>query len=693
MAKIFISTALPYANGPCHLGHLRSTYIPADIFARYNRMIGNDVLMVGATDEHGTPIAVRADQEGCEPIDVSTRYHDLILEDIKSCDISFDSFTRTTDEKHYKIAQDYFKYLYDEGLIYEETIQQLYCENCGKFLPDRYVEGTCKFCGADARGDHCEACGRALEPTELLEPHCLTCGNTPVIKDSTQYFFKLSSFQETIEDYIANNESLPANVKNYAENWLKEGLKDWIMTRDMKWGIPVPIEGAEGKIIYVWGEAFLGYISSAAQWSQKSGKSWEEYWNDYVIHFIGKDIIYHHSIFWPAMLAGHGCKLPDNIFAGEFLSLEGRKMSTSKNWVVWVADFVKNYESDLLRYYLTVNAPLNKDTDFSWDDFQRRINDELADVIGNFLHRTFTFTHKFFDGKIPEYKNPSEDDLAFEKAIKELPDKAGALIADMKFREGLVEIIKTAKAGNKYFNDQEPWKAVKEDMQKAANCLYLSNQLCHSLAILLKPYIPNKADEICEIIGMDVANNWNDAKEFLETGHEINKAKPLFKKIEDETIAKEKEELYKNLDASELDEDKEESKDEDKSNKKSKQDKKSKKDKKAKKEDNGDKMDLISIDEFAKVEIRIGEIVEAEKIEKSDKLLKTQINIGEKTIQVVAGLAKRYAPEELVGRKVPVVTNLKPAKLFGTLSEGMIMATESAALLTPDDCEVGELLM
>ncbi|MCQ2737606.1 MAG: methionine--tRNA ligase [archaeon] len=692
MAKIFISTALPYANGPCHLGHLRSTYIPADIFARYHRMIGNDVLMVGATDEHGTPIAVRADQEGCEPIDVSTRYHDLILEDIKSCDISFDSFTRTTDEKHYKIAQDYFKYLYDEGLIYEETIQQLYCENCGKFLPDRYVEGTCKFCGADARGDHCEACGRALEPTELLEPHCLTCGNTPVIKDSTQYFFKLSSFQETIEEYIANNDSLPANVKNYAENWLKEGLKDWIMTRDMKWGIPVPIDGADGKIIYVWGEAFLGYISSASQWSEKSGEAWEDYWNDYVIHFIGKDIIYHHSIFWPAMLAGHGCKLPDNIFAGEFLSLEGRKMSTSKNWVVWVADFVKNYESDLLRYYLTVNAPLNKDTDFSWDDFQRRINDELADVIGNFLHRTFTFTHKFFDGKIPEYKDPSDDDIEFEKAIKELPDKVGALIADMKFREGLVEIIKTAKVGNKYFNDQEPWKAVKEDMQKAANCLYLSNQLCHALAILLKPYIPNKADQICEIIGMDVDCGWDDAKEFLAIGHEINKAKPLFKKIEDETIAKEKEALYKNLDASEL-EGEAEDKDKDKNDKKSKKnkDKKSKKD--SKKENDGDKMDLISIDEFAKVEIRIGEIVEAEKIEKSDKLLKTQINIGEKTIQVVAGLAKRYAPEDLVGRKVPVVTNLKPAKLFGTLSEGMIMATESAALLTPDECEVGELLM
>lgn len=694
MAKIFISCALPYANGPCHLGHLRSTYIPADIYARYHRMAGNDVLLVGATDEHGTPIAVRADQEGCQPIDVSTHFHDLIVEDIESCDISFDSFTRTTDDLHYKISQDYFLHLYNKGLIYEETIQQLYCEACEKFLPDRYVEGICKFCGAEARGDHCEACGRALEPTELLEPKCLTCGATPVIKDSKQYFFKLSSFQKTIEEYIANNDKLPANVKNYAENWLKEGLKDWIMTRDMKWGIPVPIEGTEGKIIYVWGEAFLGYISSAAQWSISSGEAWEDYWNDYVVHFIGKDIIYHHSIFWPSMLAGHDCKLPDNIFAGEFLSLEGRKMSTSKNWVVWVADFVKSFESDLLRYYLTVNAPLNKDTDFSWDDFQRRINDELADVIGNFLHRTFTFTHKFFDGKLPEYANPSDDDISFEKTIKELPAKVGDLIEDMKFREGLVEIVKTAKAGNKYFNDQEPWKAVKEDKQKAANCLYLSNQLCHSLAILLKPYIPNKADQIAEIMNLGSLDNWNDANDFLEVGYDINKAKPLFKKIEDEVIAAEKENLYKNLDVSELNNDNSDKGSDDK-NKKSKNKKSKNKNKKSKidKTNDCDNMDLISIDEFAKVEIKIGEIVEAEKIEKSDKLLKTQINIGEKTIQVVAGLAKRYAPEDLVGRKVPVVTNLKPAKLFGTLSEGMIMATESAALLTPDECEVGELLM
>ena len=648
-------------------------------------MAGNDVLMVCATDEHGTPIAVKADAEGKEPIEVAKRYHDMIVEDINSCDISFDNFARTTDEIHYKISQDFFKYLYNKGLIYEETIQQLYCENCEKFLPDRYVEGICPVCGAEARGDHCEVCGRALDPIELVEPKCLTCGNTPVIRDSTQYFFKLSHFQKPLEEYISTNPYLPPNVRNYAQNWLKEGLQDWIMTRDMKWGIPVPLEGAEGKVIYVWGEAFIGYMSSAAAWSRRTGIPWEDYWNGHVVHFIGKDIIYHHSLFWPAMLLGRDCKLPDDIFAGEFLSLEGRKMSTSKNWVVWVADFVKDFDSDLLRYYLTINAPLNKDTDFSWDEFQRRVNDELADVIGNFLHRTFTFTKKFFDGKVPEYKNPSEADLEFEQAIKELPDKVGDLIADMKFREGLVEIILTAKKGNKYFNDQEPWKAVKEDMEKASNCLYLSNQLCKAMAVLLKPYIPNKADAICEIINIPTENTWDDAKVFLETGHEINKAKPLFKKIEDKVIEAQKEKLYKNLETQEN-----ESKDDKKDDKKSKgsKDKKSKESK-----DEGEKMDLISIDEFAKVEIKIGKILECEKIEKSNKLLRTQIDIGDKTIQVIAGLGKRYAPEDLVGKKVPVVTNLKPAKLMGELSEGMIMATESAAILTPDDCEIGELLM
>ena len=659
MSKIFISCALPYANVPCHLGHIRSTYLPADIYARYNRMIGNDVLMVCATDEHGTPIAVKADKENKKPIEISKRYHDMIVSDVESMNISLDNFTRTTDEAHYEIAKNFFKKLYDDGYIYREDIQQLYCPNCNKFLPDRYVEGLCPVCGSEARGDHCEKCGKALNPTELDEPHCITCGTTPVIRDTFQYAFKLSELEDELKEYINNNENLPANVKNYASNWLEEGLTDWILTRDMDWGIPVPLDEAKGKVLYVWIEAFLGYISSASQWSHVSGRKWEEYWNDYVVHFIGKDIIYHHSIFWPGLLKAYGCKLPDMIYAGEFLSLEGEKMSTSKNWVIWIADFVKDYEPDLLRYYLTINAPLNKDSDFSWDDFQRRNNDELADVIGNFLHRTFVFTKKQFESKIPEYTNPTEEDEEFRAAIEELPDKAGEYIANYEFREALLEIFKVAKKGNKYFNDAEPWKAVKEDKVKAANCLYLSNQLAKTLAYMLKPFLPTKADKIAEIMNLGTLDNWEDAKIPLPTGHEINKAKPLFKKIEDKEIEAQKAKLKENL-----------------------------------KENEDETMsDLVTIDQFDEFVIKIGEVKEAEKIEKSDKLLKLQVDLGEeKPRQIVAGLAKFYDAEELIGRKVCVVANLQPAKLFGTLSEGMILATgASGALLTPDEnAEVGE---
>ena len=659
MSKIFISCALPYANGPCHLGHIRSTYLPADIFARYNRMIGNDVLMVCATDEHGTPIAVKADKENKKPIEISKRYHDMIVEDVKSMNISLDNFTRTTDKAHYEIAQNFFKKLYDDGYIYRQDIQQLYCPNCNKFLPDRYVEGLCPECGSDARGDHCEKCGKALDPTELKEPHCITCNTTPEIRDTFQYAFKLSDFEDVLKEYIFNNENLPANVKNYATNWLNDGLNDWILTRDMDWGIPVPLDEAKGKVLYVWIEAFLGYISSASQWSNESGIKWEEYWNDYVVHFIGKDIIYHHSIFWPGLLSAYGCKLPDMIYAGEFLSLEGEKMSTSKNWVVWISDFVKDYNPDLLRYYLTINAPLNKDSDFTWDDFQRRNNDELADVIGNFLHRTFVFTKKSFDSKVPEYVNPTDEDEDFRKSIEELPDKAGSFIANYEFREALLEIFKVAKKGNKYFNDSQPWKTVKEDIQKAGNCLYLSNQLAKTLAYTLKPFLPTKADEIAKILNISSLDNWEDSKIPLPTGHEINKAKPLFKKIEDAEIDAQKSKLKENLNVNE---------DENMS-------------------------DLITIDQFDEVVIKIGEVKEAEKIEKSDKLLKLQVDIGEdKQRQIVAGLAKFYSPDELVGRKVCVVANLQPAKLFGTLSEGMVLATgKSGALLSPDENgKVGE---
>ncbi|KZX15125.1 methionine--tRNA ligase [Methanobrevibacter filiformis] len=721
MSKFFISCALPYANGPCHLGHLRSTYIPADIFARYNRMIGNDVLLVCATDEHGTPIAVKADNEGKKPIEIATRYHNLIAEDLKSCDISLDNFARTTDKKHYKIAQNFFLNLFEKDLIYEKEINQLYCEECERFLPDRYVEGICKFCKAEgARGDHCEACGRHLGPDGLLEPKCLSCGHTPIIKSSKQYFFRLTKFQKEIEKYIDENELLPSNVKNYTKNWLKDGLKDWILSRDMDWGIPIPVKGAEGKIIYVWVEALIGYISSASAWSEGSGKHWKDYWDDNVIHFIGKDIIYHHSIFWPAMLEGHGCKMPDNIIAGEYLSLEGSKMSTSKGWVIWVKDFVKKFDSDLLRYYLTINAPLNKDTDFSWEDFGRRVNDELADVLGNFLHRTFTFTKRFFNSEIPQFKDLTIEDSEFKKQINEVPEIVGNLIANFKFREGLAEIIKIAKLGNRYFNDQEPWSTLKDNPQQAANCIYLCNQLSKTLAIMLKPYIPNKSQEILDMMNIEFDGTWDMLNDEIMPLHKINKPKPLFKKIDDEIIIKEREQLFKNLQAGDEENseaitntkdnknsnksnsednknsNKSNSKDNKNNNKSNSKDNKNnnKSNSKYNKNNNGNDImgDLISIDDFGKLDMRIGEIISAERIEKSNKLLKLKVNIKEKELQIVAGVAEKYSVDQLIGKKITVLVNLEPAKLFGVKSEGMLLATsDSVSILSPiGDAEIGE---
>jgi len=655
LSKVFITSALPYANGPCHLGHMRSTYIPADIYARYNRMKGKDVIFVCATDEHGTPIAVRAEQEGKEPIEVAGRYYEMIKNDLDNCSISLDNFTRTTDPKHYEISQNFFLKLHKKGYIYEKIIKQPYCKECARFLPDRYVEGTCPNCGGEARGDHCETCGRHLEPIQIIEPTCLICKSTPEIRESKQYFFELSKLQDQLKEWVISNNYLPPNVKNYTLQWLKEGLKDWILTRDMEWGIPVPLEDAEGKIIYVWGEAFLGYISSAAQWSEKTGKPWEEYWNDQAIHFIGKDIIYHHSIFWPALLMAYECKLPHTIIAGEYLSLEGMKMSTSKNWVIWVSDFLKTFDSDTLRYYLIVNAPLSRDTDFSWDDFQRRVNDELADVLGNFLHRTFTFTTRFFEGKIPEPSDFDEYDREFESKIKALPKIVGDFIENFKFREGLIEIIKLAKYGNKYFNDKEPWKTVKTNNKTAKNCLYLSNQLAKALAVTLVPYIPVKTQEIFKTLNIENNCNWDNAADFIPAGHELGEANPIFLKVEDDVIKNEKQNLYKNL------------------------------------KDVNTMKDEISIDDFATMDLRVGKIVQAENIKKSDKLLKLMVDIGEKQIQVVAGVAKKYSPEEVLNKTVIVLVNLPPAKLFGIKSEGMLLATDNnMSLLTVEDADIGE---
>lgn len=657
MSKVFITCALPYANGPTHLGHLRSTYIPADVYARYNRMKRRDVLFVCATDEHGTPIAVKAEKEGKSPKEVAGRYYQMIKEDLESCNISLDNFSRTTDPLHYQIAQNFFLELYKRGFIYEKAIKQPYCTECNRFLPDRYVEGVCPYCsGEGARGDHCEICGRHLDPIQLQDPSCLICQSKPEIKESTHYYFRLSLFQDEIKEWIDNNRELPPNVKNYALQWIKEGLKDWILTRDMEWGIPVPLEGAQGKIIYVWLEALLEYITSAAQWAHRNNKSWKEYWDDKAIHFIGKDIIYHHSIFWPALLMAYGCKLPYTIIAGEYLSLEGRKMSTSKNWVIWTSDFLKDFESDILRYYLLVNAPLTRDTDFSWDDFQRRINDELADVLGNFLHRTFTFTNRFFQGRIPEPSKLDEYDLEIMENLKNKPQVVAENIENFKFREGLVEILKLAKQGNKYFNDKEPWKTIKSDPEKAATCLYICNQLCKTLGVLLHPYLPVKSIEIIKTLNLESSEiDWDFTGNTIPYGHEISQAEPIFSKIEDGIIKEKKETLYKNL--GEINTMKE----------------------------------IISIEDFAKLEFRVGKVIGAEKVKDTDNLLKLMVDVKDKKLQVVAGLANKYSPEDILNEKVIILVNLKPAKLFGIKSEGMILATEKTlSVLSAEGAHVGE---
>ena len=657
MSKVFITCALPYANGPTHLGHLRSTYIPADVYARYNRMKGNDVLFVCATDEHGTPIAVKAEKEGKPPKEIAGRYYQMIKKDLESCNISLDNFSRTTEPLHYQIAQNFFLNLYQKGYIYEKAIKQPYCDECNRFLPDRYVEGVCPYCnGEGARGDHCEICGRHLEPIQLQDPKCLICNSTPEIRESTQYYFRLSKFEDEIKNWIENNQELPANVKNYALQWLKEGLKDWILTRDMEWGIPVPLEEAKGKIIYVWLEALLEYITSAALWSRSHDKSWRDYWDDKAIHFIGKDIIYHHSIFWPALLMAYDCKLPHTIIAGEYLSLEGMKMSTSKNWVIWTSDFLKDFESDILRYYLLVNAPLTRDTDFSWDDFQRRINDELADVLGNFLHRTFTFTNRFFHGKVPEPSNLDEYDKEILQKIKETPPIIAELIEGFKFRDGLVELIKLAKLGNKYFNDKEPWKTVKSQPENAANCIYICNQICKTLAVLLNPYLPDKSREILKMLNLEDADiKWEFAEEILPPDHVIYKPTPIFTKIEDKIIQDKKETLYKKLG-----------------------------------EVNSMK-DMITIEDFAKLEFRVGKVIGAEKVKGSDSLLKLMVDIKDKKLQVVAGLANKYTSDEIMNKEVIVLVNLKPAKLFGIKSEGMILATaDTLSVLSAEGAETGE---
>ncbi len=662
--KVIVTAALPYANARLHLGHLRSTYIPADIYVRYLRAKGVDAIYVCATDEHGTPIAVMAEQSGKSCKDYVDYYHKLILEDLLAVGCSFDIFARTTNPEHYELTQEFFKRLLEKGYIYEEEYEQLYCPKCKRFLPDRYVEGVCPYCGSPgARGDACDACGRYLKPSELKEPYCIICKSTPELRTTRHWFFKLSAFQEFLEKWIKENERLPDNVKNFALQWIKEGLMDWCITRDLDWGVPVPVEGAEGKVIYVWFDAPIGYISSTIRYAEERGKPevWKDYWQNpdaEIVHFIGKDIIYHHAIFWPAMLRAHGdFNLPTIIVAGEFLTLEGKKMSKSRGWVVEIKDYVAKFDPDSLRYYLAVSSPLTKDADFSWDEFLRRHNNELADVLGNFVHRALTFAYRNFGEKIPSAKELDDYDKQAIAEIEKAHSEASKYLDQFDFHSAIRRIIDLASFGNKYFNDKEPWNTIKTDPDKAATTIHVSCRIAKALAIMLAPFIPNAAERMWSMLNLPGSVHeqpWDEALKDLPPDHLIPAPKPLFTKIEPKVIREQKEILRRSL-----------------------------------AERTGEaEAPKVSIDEFKKMDLRVGTIIEVERVPGSKNLYKLKIDLGELGIrQSVAGIAPWYKEDELLNKQVAVIANLQPAKIFGVESEVMILAAEDeegVSILQPD---------
>ncbi|AAM02063.1 methionine--tRNA ligase [Methanopyrus kandleri] len=656
MGKVLVTTALAYTNGPLHIGHVRSTYLPADVYTRFLKMRGIDAIHIGGTDNHGVPIALQAELEGKDPEEIVEKYHEMIKEDLERLNIHFDEFSCTCREfnpDHVDMTQWFFKRLYEAGYIEEREVEQLYCPECERPLPDRYVEGVCPYCGAEgARGDHCEACGRYLEPVQLEEPRCVICGSKPEVRRTMHLFFKLSEFEEDLKKWLESNDNLPKNVRNYAIQWVREGLKDWDIVRDLDWGVPVPLEGYEDKVFYVWFDAPIGYVTFTKQYCDRVGQDWKDYWfseDTKIVHFIGKDIIVHHALFWPAMLMGVGATLPYTIVAGEYLTLEGEKMSTSRGWVVWVKDFTKLFPADLLRYYLIVVSPLTRDADFSWGDFRDRVNNELVANLGNFVYRTLSFIYRFLDGNVPE----AETDQEIVDKIKETHQRVTEHLEKFRFREALTEVLRLSKFGNEYFQEHEPWKLKDEDPERCAEVLRGCARIVKALAVMLAPFLPDSAEKIWQSLGYEDSVHdvdWEEALEDVET-KEIPEPEPIFPKVTEEDLEKAKALLPEESGESE-----------------------------------GQDDEYVSLEEFNRLDLRVGKIKEAERVEGSDRLIKLRIDIGDRTVTAVAGLYPTYEPEELVGRKVVVLANIQPKEMFGVRSEAMILAVgDEPALLTIDE--------
>jgi methionyl-tRNA synthetase len=659
VSRYTITAALPYTNGPVHIGHLAGVYVPADIYSRYLRLKGNDVAFVCGSDEHGVPITLKAKKEGITPQQVVDKYHKIIKDSFHDFGISFDNYSRTSAKIHHDTASDFFKELNAKDEFIEEVSEQLYDEEANQFLADRFIVGTCPKCGyEESYGDQCENCGTSHNATDLINPKSAITGNVPSTKKTKHWFLPLDKYEKWLREWImeGHKHDWKSNVLGQVKSWLDDGLRPRAVTRDLDWGIPVPAEGGEGKVLYVWFDAPIGYISSTKEWAAEQGKDWEPYWKDKdtkLVHFIGKDNIVFHCIIFPAMLKAEGSYiLPENVPANEFLNLEGNKISTSRNWAVWLHEYLEDFpeQQDVLRYTLTTNAPETKDNDFTWKDFQTRNNSELVAIFGNFINRVVVLTNKYYNGIVPTPNEYSEVDLQTLEKIKAFPQIISTSVERYRFREAMSQLINLARLGNKYLADEEPWKVIKVDEERVKTVMYVALQIAAALSVLSEPFLPFTSTKLKSILNSD-SNSWNDVSDtsdLLLANHQIGAAELLFSKIEDKDIQVQLDRLEATKQANE-------------------QEKKTVEPQK----------ETIEFDDFTKLDIRIGTILEAEKVPKTKKLLKLKVDVGIDTRTIVSGIAESFKPEDIIGQRVSVLVNLSPRTLRGVESQGMILMTDT----------------
>ena len=653
--RTLVTTALPYANGPVHIGHLAGVYVPADIYVRFLRLKGEEVKMIGGSDEHGVPITIRARKEGVTPQDVVDRYHKLIKDSFQELGISFDVYSRTTSETHRATASEFFRHIYNKGGFVVRKSKQLYDEGAGRFVADRYVVGECPVCHAQgAYGDQCEKCGSSLSPTDLINPRCAETGNVPVLRETEHWYLPLEDYQQALEKWILEgHKEWRTNVYGQCKSWLDLGLQPRAVTRDLDWGIPVPVEGAEGKVLYVWFDAPIGYISNTREILPDS---WEKWWKDpetRIINFIGKDNIVFHCIIFPAMLMayGDGFQLPDNVPANEFLNLEGNKISTSRNWAVWLHEYLHDFpgKQDVLRYVLTANAPETRDNDFTWSDFQARNNSELVAVFGNFVNRAMVLTGKYFNGEVPARTELLDVDKAAFDEIRVAVKAMTEALDTFHFREALKQAMEIARVGNRYLQETDPWKVSKTDMERTATILNVALQICANLAVAFEPFLPFSSEKLCKMLNLsDLKWDMLGRDDLLPAGHKLGEPVLLFEKIEDDAIAAQLKRLDDIKKQNELSAWKPEPQQPD-----------------------------VPFDDFLKMDIRVGTVIECDRVPKADKLLRFLIDDGMEKRTIVSGIAKFYKPEDLVGKQVCFVANFAPRKLKGVESQGMILSAQN----------------